>query len=543
MTKTLVGTPDPEEPHDVESMLELAAKPTDPNHVELAVVKNLPVAPELNTELGITSPLPQVGSYEDFYGLSTDGEIPRSGLVSLDDLVLMLRRDGQARALLRLMTLPIRAALKEAEWVAPDDVEDAEQEVEFANLMWSLPPQSGGMTVPVSKFLRQTLLALGHGFSCFEEVRHVPEKGPLEGMITLRKMALRDARTVKFKVDETGGFNGFIQRTSLNGKSIDVWIKPGKAWYYAANEEENPFYGVSMFEAAYQHYEIKRKLYYIAHLAAQFAAVPARVGEIPANFNLKDLQAFKQALMNFATNTAMTHPAGYKVDLKTASTGFDFLKLIDHHNRMMSRSVLAGFVDTEDRPALVDIAKSDPNADMFVLALEATMNEIAESWTQHIMPKYIDWNFGTEKYPVFKFGALSEDDKGALKEAFTTVVTAGTLNCTPEFVREVEKKLAGELGLDIDYDSIEKMEEEAAQANAEKAQLDAERAAQAPPGFGPPEEGGAPAAPDGPPQPPGTQPLAVVAASKDLDELIEMAQVLLTRHVQEDLKGPDLLED
>lgn len=542
MTKTLVGAAGDDDPENVEQLLELSA--ASPDVVELATVTNLNVSPQVGVEFGVTNPLPGIGGFEDFYGLSMTGEIPRTGLVSLDNLVLMLRKDGQARSMLRLLTLPIRKALKESEWVAPEDLDDAEgdadEEVTFANQMWNLPPQSGGMTVPVSKFLRQTLLALAHGYSCFEEVRHVPEKGPLRGLITLRKMALRDARSIKFKVDDSGGFNGFQQRASVNGKSVDVWIKPGKAWYYAVNEEENPYYGVSMFEAAHQHYEIKRKLYYIAHLAAQFAAIPARVGEVPPNFTVGELNAFKRALMDFAANTAMTHPAGYKVTMQNSTGNFDFLKLIDHHNHMMSKSVLAGFIDSENRPALVDINDGDPQADMFVVALEALMNEIAESWTQHIMPKYIDWNFGTDKYPVFKFGALSDDDKGALTEAFTSIVSSSTLNCTPEFVREVEKKLATRLNLDVDYDAIEKMEEEIQAEAKEQQQAQAEAQAQAQTHIDemqPPMPPGAPGQPGRPvvPGTPGKQPPQLIAASQDdLDELVTMAQQLLTRHLDED---------
>lgn len=485
---------------------------------------------KLDLEMGITSPIPG-GSYFDFYGITSDGEIPRTALVSLDDLVLMRRKDGQARALYRLLTLPIRAALRTAEWVAPEEG-DADKETEFANAMFRTPPQAGGMTTPMSKVLRNTLLALPDGFSVLEEVRHVPDDGPMKGMITLRKLAYRDSRTVRFIVDENGGFAGIRQVTNLAGRHIDVRIPHDKIWYYAHQEEENPFYGVSAFEPAYQHFDIKRKLYYIAHLAAQFAAVPGRTGEVPANYDRRELAAFKQALANFAFNTAMTYPAGYKVDFKTNNSSFDYLKLIDHHNHMMSQSVLAGFMDSENRPALVDIQKSDPSADFFVSSLETIMDEIAESWTIHLMPKYIDWNFGTQKYPVFKFGALTDQDKGAIQAAFTAVVGASTLNCTPEFVREVEKKLAQELGLDIDYEDIEKKEQEEALAQAEAAAAAA--TAPAPPEENPPAEGEEGNGPTPPSQPTGPQPVAASALHADLDDLITMGEALLKRHQQED---------
>jgi hypothetical protein len=504
---------------------------SDANVVALAKTKKMaePKAdPLLGTEFGVTTPLPG-GTYDAYLG-STTGEIPRFGLVSIENLVEMRRKDGQARALFRLLTLPIRAALQTAEWVEPEEG-GAEKETEFANLMFNTPPQSGGMSTPLTKILRNTLLALGDGYSVFEEVRHVPTDGPLKGKITLRKLAYRDSRTVRFRIDKQGGFDGVRQITSLGGKSIDVVIPKEKVWYYAANEEENPFYGVSVFESAWQHYDIKRKLYYIAHLAAQFAAIPGRSGKVPKGYDKNELAQFKKSLADFAFNTAMTYPDGYEVEFHNNTAAFDFLKLIDHHNHMMSRSVLGGFIDNEDRPALVDVAKTDPQADMFVMSIEAIMNEIAESWTYHLMPKYIDWNFGTQKYPVFKFGKMADSAKEAIKDIFMTVVNSSILNCTPEFVREMEMKLAADFGLDIDYDEIAKREEEAAKQAQAQAQAEAQQAAQNPqPPQGPP---GAAGGGQQAPQP------QLVAASRtaDIDELVDLAQKLLERHVEEDLAG------
>jgi hypothetical protein len=510
---------------------------SDDNVVSLArapgSMQPKPPAPLIGSELGVTSPLPG-GTYDAYLGSST-GEIVRHGLVSIENLVEMRRKDGQARALFRLLTLPIRAALQTAEWVEPEDG-DAEEETKFANLMFKTPPQNGGMTTPLTKVLRNTLLALGDGYSVFEEVRHVPEYGPLKGKIVLRKLAYRDSRSIRFRIDDKGGFDGVRQITSLGGKAIDVKIPKDKVWYYAANEEENPYYGVSVFESAWQHYDIKRKLYYIAHLAAQFAAVPGRSGKVPKGFDRTELIQFKQALADFAFNTAMTYPDGYEVEFHNNNSGFKFLELIDHHNHMMSRSVLGGFLDSEDRPALVDIAKSDPQADMFVLSIEAIMHEIAESWTYHLMPKYIDWNFGSQKYPVFKFGKMADSAKTAIKDIFSVVVNSSILNCTPEFVREMEMKLAEELGLDIDYDEIAKKEEEAAQQAQEEAQAQAEQdaamQAEALAGGGPP----APTGPGGIPKPPAGPPKLVAASrTDDIDDLVEMANALLLRHVDEDL--------
>lgn len=766
--------------------------------------------PLLGSELGVERILP-------FYAWGAEGEIARDAKVSLDDLVDMRRRDGQARALMRLFTLPILSAFADGEWIAAEGSEGSEKEVEFANQMWNLPPHAGGMSSSKIQILKKALQGLVDGFAVFEEVRQVPEEGDLKGKITLRKLAYRDPRTIRFRVDDKGGFNGIRQVASVNGKTVDVVIPKEKVWFYtclsgdtriplldgtnptirelaerssrgeefevysnskgkivpgrvtrawktgtrkvlevrldngavvrctpdhlfmlrdgdyreagdlcpgdslmplyrrykrqhdtvgglyeqvkhpeggkwvwthrmaaglgagekghpggqaltvhhkdhnglnnsrenlevltwsehlalhraessteakrlaavaemwtperraeqssrfkrlhaegkvalpewsnerraaqadrmravatayhasrAANNhkvvsvreagvedvydltvdehhnfaveggvfvhnchpEENPFYGVSLFEAAYYHYEVKRKLYYIAHLAAQFAAVPGRLGKVPPGSDPRKVAQFRQALANFAYNTSAVFPNDYDVVPFNGTTGFNFLQLIDHHNHMMSKSVVAGFLDSETRTTLIEVGVIDPNTDFFVMALESIMDDLAELWSVHLMPKYIDWNFGTKKYPVFRFGQLSDAARSTIKEVFTAVVTSSVLNSTPEFVRELEKKLSKSLGLDIDYEEIEKQEKQAAEEEAAKADAEAQQfGIGGPPGQQPP---GQPPKPPGqpvesvPPPSPGAgaevPPPGAALSAPTIDDLVAAAQELL----------------
>lgn len=484
-------------------------KPVNGTSKPMATPKGTP-DPMLNLELGVERILP-FSFWGDGDG-NGGGEITRdAALIPIEELVSMRRRDGQARALIRLFTLPILSAFADGEWIAPPnvDLEEAdakvkeadgkkpaakkitpekssdktdakgekrlpyEAEVEFANEMWNLPMQAGGMVTSKTQVLKRILLMLTDGFSAFEEVRTVPEDGVLKGKIVLQELAYRDSRTLRFRVDDKGKFNGLRQIATVNGKTVDVIIPPEKCFVVTNQGEENPFYGVSLFEAAYEHYQIKRKLYYIAHLAAQFAAVPGRIGEVPQGAAPQHIAAFKTALANFAFNTAAVMPPGFKVVPFNANSGFDFLKLIDHHNHMMSKSVLSGFIDSEQRATLIEVGRTDPNTDFFILALESIMDEIAEEISHTLMPKYIDWNFGTGNYPIFKFGVLSDAAKSAIQDIFKAVVTSSVLNSTPEFVRELEKKLSKSLDLDIDYDEIEEQEKKAAEDAAKAAEDEA----------------------------------------------------------------------
>jgi hypothetical protein len=433
--------------------------------VELAV-RGGPVQPKpaLDRELGVPTAMPFT-SFMDV--VSGEYLAPNTALVSIDRLVEMRQKDGTIRALLRLFQLPIIKALKESEWVEPEEG-GAGEETQFANYMFTLPPSGGGMTVSQTRVVRNTLLALLEGFSVFEQVRYVPETGPNEGKIVLRKLAHRDARTIEFIVDDHGGFDGVRQTAALRGTTERIRIKKENCWYYTVNEEENPHYGISMFEAAWHHWDIKRKLYYIAHVAAQMAATQGRVGSIPKSASPDEVRNFKQMLADFGFNTSGTYPEGFDVKFANMNTNFDFMKLIEHQNAQIAKSVLAKFLEEENRQVLIENAGPDASADFFVMGIESVMGEIAESWTHYLLPQYIDWNFGTSKYPVYRFGVVADATRDTIKELFIAIASAQTTKWTDEFIRELEKTLVDRLGLDVDYDEVAKREEAEA---AEQAKL------------------------------------------------------------------------
>lgn len=391
--------------------------------------------------------------------------------ITIDDIVTMRRKDGHARGLAKLIVLPILYALQNGEWTAPGvNKKNANKEVEFANLMWTLPKSAGGMSQPSKKIIKQILLSIVDGFAPFEQVYGYAKEGPLKGKYYLKKLSYCDPRTVKIVTDELGSFEGFRQRTiTAKGQVRDVHVKKENALVFTNSDEENPYYGVSMFESAYPHYEIRKKLYYIAHLAAQFAAVPGRIGKVPARgATPQQVAEFKSALANFAFNTSMVHYNNFEVTPFNGNSSFDFLKLIDHHKNMMTKSILAGFFDSENRTVLIENATMDASADMFLLTLETIADDIAHILTDYLMPKFIDWNFGTGVYPKFEPAKLTDSSRTAIIDMFRNFAMAGTLNCTPEMVREMEMKVSKTFDLDVNYQEIAKREKEAAELQAQQ---------------------------------------------------------------------------
>jgi hypothetical protein len=144
--------------------------------------------------------------------------------------------------------------------------------------------------------------------------------------------------------------------------------------------------------------------------------------------------------------------------LNEAAARFDFLGLINHHNSQMSKSVLAQWFDNEQGggqgdSTLVDFGKQDDVT--YFLMLEGILEEMAQVVTDHIFPRFVDWNFGSGKYPQFKWGPLTEEAKSAIKDAFLQLAVAGQqANVTPEFMLALEQREATDFGFDIDYDKI-----------------------------------------------------------------------------------------
>ncbi len=460
-------------------------KPTPPGQV---VPK-----PKPDVQVGVSSFLPWQTPYKGMW------EALRTDEVTVKQLMAMRKSDGQARALYRLLTLPIRAALKTATYLPEDGQEGGEEEALFIQQMFTLPASGGGMQVPVGRFLAQMLMALFDGFTAFEMVYQKPTKGPLKGKYTLAKMAHRPSDTLTFILDDQSDWVGLRQQTMYQDRQIDVVIPAEHAFYYAANEEERPYYGQSYFLAAYRHWESKYKLYVISHIAAQRAAVGTRVGTLPPNPSNEEKTDFQRALADLGIAQWMTIPEGFSVDSLKEFTGFDYLSYINHHNSQMSKSILAAFFDdsqgTGGDASLVDFGRQSDA--LFMMMLQTIMGEIEEAINSRIIPRFIDWNFSSGKYPRFQFGSLTEEQKSALVDLFKTLAVAGqSLTIRPEFVHELEKQISEEFGLEVDWETVEQeMEEEKLAQEQMEQQMAQAQAMGIDPSLGSPGAGGAPGTP------------------------------------------------
>ncbi len=403
---------------------------------------------------------------ENEFGVASFGTVDFNGelqddqqQVTVDKLQRMTRFDGQAKALLNILTMPIRTA----KWRIVAS-ENGKREAKFVENMLRLPPHRGGMAVPFNVTLGYLALAIRDRFKVVEKIWELQRvDGTLRWVI--KKLALRPTETLTLKVDSKGDLIGVRQKTMFHGNTIDTVMPASKVLLYTYGKEEGPLVGESAFNAAHYHYDKKHKLYYIAHIAYSSAALPPKVGTIPNNRGHGSPKRFKEDLANLGgLNSAMVKPEGWEVETLQLNRSFsDFLPLINHHDFMMAISVLAQFLRL-GQTGVGSFALSENQSDAFILAMQHFLDDIAKTITSFLIPQVIDLNFGSGRYPRFVFETLSDKATALLREVFGKIAVSASSQVQPEFMLELEKKMAESMGINVDYEAIEKEIEEMATA-------------------------------------------------------------------------------
>lgn len=371
--------------------------------------------------------------------------------IDREQLVFMTKNDGQAKGILNAIKYPVRMARPKIK-----AEEGGEAEAEFISTNLLKPPANGGMSTPLRGIVSRMALAVRDGHKIFEKVFKYQD-----GKVWLKKLAYRSNETTKFKYDKHGEINGAKQKTSFQGREIDVGWGAEKIAYFIYNAEENPYLGESDFYPVFYHYDKKHKLYAIAHIAYQLNAVPIRVGSHPRNIGVDDLKAFREALKALGTSVAMTHTEDCTVEAFESKRNLrEFLPLLQHHDRMMAISFLTSFMNVGDTSSGQGNLSND-QSNLFLMSIMSLLEEIAQVFNLQIIPQLIDWNFGTKKYPTLEFTPFSDTLRSAVMTTFNNLLMARFPQISSEFALAMEEAVSEELGLDMDYDAIrERMEKE-----------------------------------------------------------------------------------
>ena len=370
--------------------------------------------------------------------------------IPLEQLDNMFKQDGQISGLWRLITTPLRANDIQ---VRPKNSR-SKREANFIEEILVSPSYSGGMRTNFQLVMSTVLRMLLDGWAPHEIVWRLD----VDGFVRVDKIAYRSAKTLTVQTNKNGEIASYNQKRlfQFGSPSDEVVIPADKILHFTFGAEWNAVFGRSLFLQSFYHYEKKHKLYYISHIAAQLQALRMRVVRAPEGEAVNKIQSIVEAVAKLGFNSTITMPEGYELEIPDmGSGGTDLLPLIQHHDVQMSKAVLSQVLDVGVEGRTGSFNLSDTHLDIFITNLGLIAKNIASVLNEALIPRLIQWNFGTDNYPTVKFVAFDRDDKRFIAELFNRVASARTLNVSPEFMLEIEKQVADQIGIDINYLEVE----------------------------------------------------------------------------------------
>lgn len=381
--------------------------------------------------------------FGDYYG---DGVLYEGEPTEDCDLEDMLRRDGRARSVEGVLTLPIRAAT----WKMTPHKND-QGEAAFTEDALMRPTADGGMEVPWQTIVGQLTAGCLYRRACFEKVWRDDDDGKLR----YQKLAYRMPSTCYLaRRAEDAAFAGFMQWTWKGQEFVRVLIPAEKSWVYIHGAHRNPLVGISDLDVCWTAYQTKQK---IRWLWAQFLElqVTPRLLAKAANGSSEDL-----AKKVVATKGGGVIAAGNKDDevevIESSGDGAEEYKAaIAYLDSEMAESVLAGFLSLTGAAANQgrgSNALSEDASAFFLDSRKAVLAEIAMSATTDVVAPLVRYNFGRDA----AVPTLTPSDIGASDEAQTAVTLFQALASSPnpsllapqEFLDMLTERVAGYLGLD-----------------------------------------------------------------------------------------------
>jgi len=336
----------------------------------------------------------------------------------------MRRSDAQVNAILSVVKLPIQAAT----WsVTVPDENDAVQEFLEEALFDRLNFQS---------LLRHALLMCDFGFELMEKV-YVYDQGKM----WLDKVSHRDQKTIwKWNVDENEDLESVTQQARKGSVYDTMDIPANKILLFTFNQEGNNFEGISLLRSAYKHWFIKDGIYRIDAIAHERFGIGVPYAKAPEGYTETQKDAVEALMKNYKAGDQ-----SYLFILPEWEIGilgvqgtqrYDPLPSIRHHDEMISRSVLAQFLNL-GTTGTGSYSLGDSMTDLYMFALKAIADQVKAEINQSVVRQLLDLNFGPNAEGEVTYADLDTTPPKEVAEMLKTLSDSKMLTYTPETEQHV----------------------------------------------------------------------------------------------------------
>lgn len=391
-----------------------------------ALLARAGAARDRDTEQGTTG-TPNVGGYivgED-YNPKLDGQ---AAMQVYDE---MRRADGQVQSTLLAIKLPLKSATWRVD--PPDDAQPAEREL--ADFCQACLFDVGAMRDSWSYVLDHLLLKLDFGCSVLERIWTLGD----DGKVRLKRLAPRLPTTIERWILDpvTSELQQIEQQAWKHGQYGTFLLDADRCVVSVNNREGDNYYGRSVLRSAYLHWYLKSQLYRIDAVKHDRygVGVPEAILDKDETFTTDELAAIDRTLENISAKerARVRHSSKvtYKILTPDGSAGgtADLMTSVEHHNAMIARTALAGFMSQGEQKH-GSYGMGSRLTDFFSNALESVADDTCHDLNLRVIKALCDLNFPMQgrRYPHLSVANISDVD---VKELCDALKTLGT-HITPE---------------------------------------------------------------------------------------------------------------
>lgn len=350
----------------------------------------------------------------------------------------MRRGDGQVKATLAAVKLPIRAA----QWqVLPPDAATP-VEIEAADHVRSCLLDE----LDFDGILENALLMLDFGAAVHEDVYY------LDGdRVRLKKCAARLPLTFnRWLTAENGDDLVALEQMGYRGGNyVTTQVPANKLSLFTFQQEGANFSGLALLRSMYPHWYIKSNLYKVEAIACERNGMGVPWIEMGPNAKVEDRKEAYRWLQSLSVNesTSILMPVGWKFGLEGVKGQIQSPKdAIAHHNWMISQAALASFLNFGQGDSSGNRSLGQTMNDFFAQSLQATANSIGRVIAMTTAKRLCDLNFGVlgrGRYPRIVpqqvTGVKLETVVAALKELASGAV--GVIRPDEDLEADLRQKL------------------------------------------------------------------------------------------------------
>lgn len=351
-----------------------------------------------------------------------------------------MRRHHQLAAVLGAYGLPIRRASSALNPAGCRD-EVAKLVADDLGLPVAGQDQPGAARVrgvSWSDHLRLALLSVPFGHSGFEMLAEVRD-----GRARLVELSERLPTTIgEIHVDKVGRFTGVTQ-LMYDGKRSPQIRAEHMVWY-AREREGAAWWGQSLLRPAYPAWLLSREMLRVTATGHRRFSVGVPTGEWDAGVNPTpaqhaDLQRAMSAARVGETGGMALPPGAHMKLVGLTGSVPDTLAFIRYLDQAMARMALAGFLDlgtTESGSR----ALAGEFIDLFLLAIQAEADSIADTVTRQAAARIVGWNWGLdEPVPAVQIGDVGAKAE-VTAEALKMLLDSGALQADPALEAHVRRR-------------------------------------------------------------------------------------------------------